>query len=153
MPLYILGFVGMTRRLNHYSVPLWQPWLVVALVGAVFVGMGILAMLVQIYVSVRHRNELRDVTGDPWDGRTLEWSTSSPPPFYNFADRADDHLGRAALGRQGQRPRLSPADAVRGHPHAAQHRRGRHHRRVQPPCSASPSSGTCGRSWCWACSA
>ncbi|WP_333982220.1 cytochrome o ubiquinol oxidase subunit I [Burkholderia gladioli] len=84
-PLYVLGFEGMTRRMNHYSVPQWHPWLVVALVGAVFVGMGILAMLVQITVSVRRRHELRDETGDPWNGRSLEWSTSSPAPFYNFA--------------------------------------------------------------------
>jgi cytochrome o ubiquinol oxidase subunit I len=84
-PLYILGFEGMTRRMNHYDVPAWHPWLVVALVGAVFVGLGILAMIVQIVVSVRDREANRDLTGDPWDGRSLEWSTASPAPFYNFA--------------------------------------------------------------------
>ncbi|CAG9210938.1 cytochrome bo3 ubiquinol oxidase subunit 1 [Paraburkholderia tropica] len=84
-PLYILGFEGMTRRMNHYEVASWHPWLVVALVGAVFVGLGILALVVQIYVSIRDRDLNRDVTGDPWDGRSLEWSTSSPAPFYNFA--------------------------------------------------------------------
>ncbi|WP_321894861.1 cytochrome o ubiquinol oxidase subunit I [Paraburkholderia heleia] len=84
-PLYILGFEGMTRRMNHYDVAGWHPWLVVALVGAVFVGLGILSFIVQIVVSLRDREANRDVTGDPWDGRSLEWSTASPAPFYNFA--------------------------------------------------------------------
>ncbi|MCP3726671.1 cytochrome o ubiquinol oxidase subunit I [Paraburkholderia sp. CNPSo 3272] len=84
-PLYILGFEGMTRRMNHYEVAEWHPWLVVALVGAVFVGLGILSFIVQIVVSLRDREANRDVTGDPWDGRSLEWSTASPAPFYNFA--------------------------------------------------------------------
>ncbi|WP_042260528.1 cytochrome o ubiquinol oxidase subunit I [Paraburkholderia heleia] len=84
-PLYILGFEGMTRRMNHYDVAGWHPWLVVALVGAVFVGLGILSFIVQIVVSLREREANRDVTGDPWDGRSLEWSTASPAPFYNFA--------------------------------------------------------------------
>ncbi|MEM5344938.1 cytochrome o ubiquinol oxidase subunit I [Paraburkholderia azotifigens] len=84
-PLYILGFEGMTRRMNHYSVPEWHVWLVVALVGAVVVGMGILALLIQFAVSIRNREQNRDVTGDPWNARSLEWSTASPAPFYNFA--------------------------------------------------------------------
>ena len=85
MPLYILGFDGMTRRMNHYDVPGWQPWLIVALCGAVTIGAGIVATLVQLAVSIRARDAHRDLTGDPWDGRSLEWATSSPPPFYNFA--------------------------------------------------------------------
>ncbi|WP_233870369.1 cytochrome o ubiquinol oxidase subunit I [Paraburkholderia adhaesiva] len=84
-PLYILGFDGMTRRMNHYDVASWHPWLVVALIGAVFVGLGILSFVVQIVVSVRARDAHRDLTGDPWDARSLEWSTASPAPFYNFA--------------------------------------------------------------------
>ncbi|HDS1757490.1 cytochrome o ubiquinol oxidase subunit I [Pseudomonas putida] len=85
MPLYALGFMGMTRRLNHSDNPLWEPYLYVAVVGAVLILFGIACQLIQIYVSVRDRNQNLDVTGDPWGGRTLEWSTSSPPPFYNFA--------------------------------------------------------------------
>ena len=85
-PLYILGLKGMTRRLNHYDNPEWQIYLVIALCGAIIIMFGILATLVQIYVSFRDRKKLEDVTGDPWDARTLEWSTSSPPPFYNFAE-------------------------------------------------------------------
>lgn len=85
MPLYALGFMGMTRRLNHSDNPLWEPYLYVAVVGAVLILFGIACQLIQIYVSVRDRKDNMDVTGDPWGGRTIEWSTSSPPPFYNFA--------------------------------------------------------------------
>lgn len=85
MPLYALGFMGMTRRLNHSDNPLWEPYLYVAVVGAVLILFGIACQLIQIVVSIRDREQNLDVTGDPWGGRTLEWSTSSPPPFYNFA--------------------------------------------------------------------
>ena len=85
MPLYALGFMGMTRRLNHSDNPAWEPYLYVAVAGAVLILFGIACQLIQLYVSVRDRNQNLDVTGDPWGGRTLEWSTSSPPPFYNFA--------------------------------------------------------------------
>lgn len=85
MPLYVLGFMGMTRRLNHYDNPAWTPWLVAAFFGAVIILFGIIFQVAQLVVSIRDREKNRDVTGDPWDGRTLEWSTSSPPPFYNFA--------------------------------------------------------------------
>ncbi len=84
-PLYVLGFMGVTRRLSHFDDPSLQIWFVIALVGAVLILCGIVCMLIQFYVSWRKRDELRDVSGDPWDGRTLEWSTSSPPPDYNFA--------------------------------------------------------------------
>jgi cytochrome o ubiquinol oxidase subunit I len=77
--------MGMTRRMNHYDVPGWHPYLIVALIGAVMIGAGILAILVQFAVSIRDRNENRDWTGDPWNARSLEWSTASPAPFYNFA--------------------------------------------------------------------
>jgi cytochrome o ubiquinol oxidase subunit 1 len=85
MPLYILGLMGVTRRLSHFADPSLQIWFQVAAVGAFLIALGIAFFLVQIYVSWRDREALRDVTGDPWDGRTLEWSTSSPPPDYNFA--------------------------------------------------------------------
>ena len=87
LPLYVLGFMGMTRRLNHYDNPAWHPWLLLAEVGAVLIAIGIAHQLLQLYVSIRDRNlpENRDLTGDPWNGRTLEWATSSPPPVYNFA--------------------------------------------------------------------
>jgi cytochrome o ubiquinol oxidase subunit I len=87
LPLYVLGFMGMTRRLNHYDNPQWHPWLLLAEVGAVLIAIGIAHQVAQLYVSIRDRHlpENRDITGDPWDGRTLEWSTSSPPAAYNFA--------------------------------------------------------------------
>ncbi|MGY4724985.1 cytochrome o ubiquinol oxidase subunit I [Burkholderia pyrrocinia] len=87
VPLYVLGFMGMTRRLNHYDNPAWHPWLLVAAFGAVLIAIGIACQLLQLVVSIRNRNlpEYRDTTGDPWGGRTLEWATSSPPADYNFA--------------------------------------------------------------------
>ncbi|SET30571.1 cytochrome o ubiquinol oxidase subunit I [Thorsellia anophelis] len=85
MPLYILGFKGMTRRLSQGIDPEYHNLLVVAAIGAIIIACGIASQVIQILVSIKNRDKLRDVTGDPWDGRTLEWATSSPPPFYNFA--------------------------------------------------------------------
>jgi cytochrome o ubiquinol oxidase subunit 1 len=85
MPLYVLGLLGMTRRLQHYDVPEWHPWLVVAACGAGLILCGIALQIAQLYVSIRRRAELCDTTGDPWDGRSLEWATPSPPPAFNFA--------------------------------------------------------------------
>ncbi|MEM9632228.1 MAG: cytochrome o ubiquinol oxidase subunit I [Pseudomonadota bacterium] len=85
MPLYLLGLMGVTRRLSQFEDTIYAGYFIVALVGALFVAAGIGAFLMQIFVSIRDREALRDTTGDPWDGRTLEWSTSSPPPYYNFA--------------------------------------------------------------------
>ncbi len=85
MPLYVLGFMGMTRRMQSYPNAEFQPWLVVAMIGAFIIGAGILFQILQIVVSIRDRKKNADLTGDPWDARTLEWETSSPPAFYNFA--------------------------------------------------------------------
>src|SRR5437868_4283305 len=85
MPLYVLGLMGMTRRMQHYDVPEWQPWLLVAAGGAALIAIGVALQVVQLVWSIRHREELRDVTGDPWNGRTLEWMTPSPPPMFNYA--------------------------------------------------------------------
>ncbi len=85
MPLYILGFMGMTRRMNTTNYEPWVPFLWVAFAGAGIVLLGIACQFIQVIVSVFQRKKLADVSGDPWDGRTLEWATSSPPPFYNFA--------------------------------------------------------------------
>jgi cytochrome o ubiquinol oxidase subunit I len=84
-PLYAVGFLGMTRRMQHYDVAEWKPWLDLASVGAGLVLAGIICQIMQLVVSIRRREELRDVTGDPWDGRSLEWATASPPPVFNFA--------------------------------------------------------------------
>ncbi|MEO7116984.1 MAG: cytochrome o ubiquinol oxidase subunit I [Caldimonas sp.] len=85
MPLYWLGLMGMTRRMQHYDVPGWQPWLVVAAGGAALIAIGIGVQVAQLVWSIRHREALRDRTGDPWNGRSLEWSVPSPPPMFNFA--------------------------------------------------------------------
>ncbi len=85
MPLYVLGLMGMTRRMQHYDVAAWQPWLLAAAAGAALILIGIGLQVAQLIVSIRRRESLRDTTGDPWNGRTLEWATASPPPSFNFA--------------------------------------------------------------------
>lgn len=85
MPLYVLGLMGVTRRMRVFDDPSLQIWFVIAAAGALLIAAGIGAFLLQIVVSILKRDQLRDLTGDPWNGRTLEWATSSPPPAYNFA--------------------------------------------------------------------
>ena len=85
MPLYVLGLMGMTRRMQHYDVPEWRPWLLIAAGGALVILAGIGLQIAQLVVSIRQRDLLRDLTGDPWNGRSLEWATPSPPPAFNFA--------------------------------------------------------------------
>ncbi|ARP97792.1 cytochrome o ubiquinol oxidase subunit I [Pseudorhodoplanes sinuspersici] len=85
MPLYVLGLMGMPRRMEHYNIAQWQPYLIVAALGAALILLGIIFLIVQLVVSVRHRQGTVDLSGDPWNGRTLEWLTSSPPAPYNFA--------------------------------------------------------------------
>jgi cytochrome o ubiquinol oxidase subunit 1 len=91
MPLYVLGFWGATRRMQHIPDASWAPWLNVAFVGAAIIGLGIALTVVQLLYSIKTRDQRRDVSGDPWDGRTLEWLTLSPPPHYNFAVLPDVH--------------------------------------------------------------
>ncbi|WP_198651436.1 cytochrome o ubiquinol oxidase subunit I [Dyella sp. C11] len=85
MPLYMLGLMGVTRRLSHFDDPSLRIWFLIAAFGAFLIALGIACNIIQFFVSFKNREKLRDTTGDPWDGRTLEWSTSSPPPKYNFA--------------------------------------------------------------------
>ncbi|MGC5799071.1 cytochrome o ubiquinol oxidase subunit I [Sphingomonas sp. NFX23] len=85
MPLYALGLMGMTRRMQHTTDPTWVPLLYIAALGALVILCGIICQVIQLVVSIRHREDRRDLTGDPWDGRSLEWATSSPPPVFNFA--------------------------------------------------------------------
>jgi cytochrome o ubiquinol oxidase subunit 1 len=84
-PIYIVGLMGTTRRVRHFDDPSLQIWFIIAGIGALIILVGILAFVIQIAVSIKNRDKLRDTSGDPWGGRTLEWSTSSPPPPYNFA--------------------------------------------------------------------
>jgi cytochrome o ubiquinol oxidase subunit 1 len=114
MPMYWLGFLGMTRRMQHYDVAEWRPWLMVAAAGVAVIMIGILFQIAQLVVSIRHREELRDVTGDPWDGRSLEWATASPPPVFNFAvmpnvDGPDAYWASKRHVRQGGAQMETPA--------------------------------------------
>jgi cytochrome o ubiquinol oxidase subunit 1 len=97
-PLYILGLDGMTRRMQHYDNPAWRPWLLVAALGAAIILAGILCQVAQLVVSIRRREELRDITGDPWNGRSLEWATASPPPEFNFGALPEVHGEEAYWG-------------------------------------------------------
>ncbi|MEM8791341.1 MAG: cytochrome o ubiquinol oxidase subunit I [Pseudomonadota bacterium] len=109
MPLYVLGLMGVTRRLSQFEETIYGAYFVTAALGALLVAVGIVAFLIQIAVSIRDRNtaRLRDTTGDPWGGRTLEWSTSSPPPYYNFAftPRVYELDAWAHMKQNGYRPK------------------------------------------------
>ena len=108
MPLYVAGFLGATRRMQHYDVAEWRPWLIAAGFGAILILIGIIFQIAQLAVSIRQREQLRDRTGDPWDGRSLEWATSSPPPAFNFAilpdvSGEDAYWTQKLRARQGEK--------------------------------------------------
>jgi cytochrome o ubiquinol oxidase subunit 1 len=113
MPLYVLGLLGMTRRMQHYDVAAWRPWLVVAAGGAALILAAIGVQILQLIVSIRRRAELRDRTGDPWHGRSLEWATASPPPVFNFAVLPDV---QGADAYWGMKSRAKRQDAGNGEP-------------------------------------
>jgi len=120
-PLYQLGLMGMTRRLQHIADPSWQPLLLVAEAGAIVIFLGILCQIAQLYVSIRTREERRDLTGDPWNGRTLEWATPSPPPAYNFAvlprvETIDAFWNMKRRGQPPVEPSYEPIEMPRNSP-------------------------------------
>jgi len=125
MPLYVLGLMGMTRRMQHYDVPGWHPWLLVAGVGALLIAAGIACQIMMLYVSIKTRATRIDESGDPWDGRTLEWITTSPPPAFNFAVLPDvkgeeAYWGIKAKARENRalsdRPDYEPIEMPRNSP-------------------------------------
>jgi cytochrome o ubiquinol oxidase subunit 1 len=108
MPLYALGLMGATRRMQHYAETEWRPLMLVAMAGALLILAGIVLLVLQLYVSIRDRAARRDATGDPWNGRTLEWSMPSPPPPWNFAvlpqvQGADAYWNMKQAGQQAAR--------------------------------------------------
>jgi cytochrome o ubiquinol oxidase subunit 1 len=110
-PLYILGFMGATRRLNHYAAGLgWQPLFIVAGIGATLIALGFITQIAQVVRSIRERKAHRDTTGDPWNGRTLEWSIPSPAPAYNFAVLPEVH-SRDAYYEAKQSGQAAPSHA------------------------------------------
>jgi cytochrome o ubiquinol oxidase subunit I len=125
LPLYIVGLQGMTRRLQHIEIDPWVPWLIVAACGILVMILGAACQITQLVVSIRHRDALRDETGDPWDGRSLEWSTSSPPPSFNFARLP--HVGgeeaywtikqrRIEMQDSGEEPAYEPIEMPKNSP-------------------------------------
>ncbi|MCI0737071.1 MAG: cbb3-type cytochrome c oxidase subunit I, partial [Beijerinckiaceae bacterium] len=98
VPLYAAGLSGMTRRLQHYDVEMWRPWVLIAAMGIVIMGCAAACQVIQLVVSIRRREELRDETGDPWNGRSLEWATPSPPPAFNFPVLPNIHGEEAYWG-------------------------------------------------------
>jgi len=89
VPLYVLGLLGMPRRMQHYDMEMWRPWILAAMIGVVLFGAALICQIIQLVASIRGRDRLRDETGDPWKGRSLEWATPSPPPQFNFAVTPD----------------------------------------------------------------
>ncbi len=125
VPLYIVGLLGMTRRLQHYEVAEWRPWILLAGLGVLLSLIAIFAQVMQLVVSIRQREHLRDATGDPWDGRSLEWATPSPPPAFNFAvmpnvegDEPYWHLKQRAIETQqlSAEPHYAPIEVPRNSP-------------------------------------
>jgi cytochrome o ubiquinol oxidase subunit 1 len=114
MPLYILGFMGMPRRMEHYDTAAWQPLLIVTACGAGLIAIGIACQITQLVVSIRNRAHLAENAEDPWDGHTLEWATASPPAPYNFAllpqvtGRATHLNAKQAGAKPGPAPAYGP---------------------------------------------
>jgi cytochrome o ubiquinol oxidase subunit I len=125
IPLYQAGLLGMTRRLQHFDLALWRPWVLAAVAGVLILALAAACQVIQVVVSIRRRAALRDLTGDPWDGRSLEWATPSPPPAFNFAvlpnvegEEPYWHIKQRAIETQhlGEEPHYEPIEMPRNSP-------------------------------------
>jgi cytochrome o ubiquinol oxidase subunit 1 len=125
VPLYVVGLMGMPRRMQHYDVAVWRPWVQWAGLGIPILLASVVCQVMQLVVSIRRREELRDRTGDPWNGRSLEWATPSPPPAFNFAVLPDVRgeepyweIKQRAIDTQqlGPEPRYEPIEMPRNSP-------------------------------------
>jgi cytochrome o ubiquinol oxidase subunit 1 len=125
IPLYQAGLLGMTRRLQHFDLALWRPWVLAAVAGVLILALAAACQVIQVAVSIRRREALRDLTGDPWDGRSLEWATPSPPPAFNFAvlpnvqgEEPYWHIKQRAIETQhlGEEPHYEPIEMPRNSP-------------------------------------
>jgi cytochrome o ubiquinol oxidase subunit 1 len=121
LPLYVLGFMGATRRLDHYDPSMgWQGLFIVAGVGVMIIGLGILFQIIQIAYSIWKRKENMDTTGDPWGGRTLEWSIASPPPEYNFVELTPvterDAFWEMKKSKKKHAPKITPIELPKNTP-------------------------------------
>ncbi len=110
IPLYILGYMGATRRLDHYTNPAWQPLFIISVLGFMVILAGVTTQILQIIISIKNRKQNMDLSGDPWDARNLEWATSSPPPFYNYAVIPEVH-GRDAFWEMKKEMKENPQPA------------------------------------------
>ncbi|GAA4217617.1 cytochrome o ubiquinol oxidase subunit 1 [Sagittula marina] len=109
LPLYWLGLHGMPRRSPTFAEPSFQPMMWLALFGAALILSALTCLAIQLWISIRRRDQLAVPLGDPWDGRALEWSIPSPPPPYNFAvvphvTARDDFAEAKAAGRAYAEP-------------------------------------------------
>jgi cytochrome o ubiquinol oxidase subunit 1 len=125
IPLYQAGLLGMTRRLQHFDLALWRPWMLAAGAGVLILALAAACQVIQVAVSIRRREALRDPTGDPWDGRSLEWATPSPPPAFNFAvlpnvqgEEPYWNIKQRAIETQqlGEEPHYEPIEMPRNSP-------------------------------------
>jgi len=107
-PMHMLGLQGMPRRIADYASNAgWNDWNLLASIGGFIIGISILPFIWNVFISLRNGKIAGD---DPWEGNTLEWATSSPPPPYNFDRLPEIRSERPVFdARHG---RLTPHDEM-----------------------------------------